>query len=140
MKFIASALLTVTSALLSTFAGAAEMQPGMYATTATMELPGAAPKTFQDKDCITEKDLAGGLTRIGIESDTDCKVQNLVKGGGKISYRLQCEEDGKKQVSDVAGTYTADSFDFAIKASGDNTPYKSMRVKGKRIGACKGSN
>ena len=137
MKIFSTAFLACTVSLLPVFADAQEMQPGMYATTATMQLAGGGPKTFQDKDCITAKDIAGGLTKIGIESDTECKVQNLLKGGGKINYRLQCEEDGKKQVSDVVGTYTADSFDFAIKASGDNTPYKSIRVKGKRVGACK---
>lgn len=138
MKTFAAVLITCLSALMPVFAGAQEMQPGIYATTATMQLPGGAPKSFQDKDCITAKDIAGGLTKIGIESDTECKVQSLTKGGGKISYRLLCEEGGKKQVSDVTGTYTADSFDFAIKTSAaKDVPSRSMRVTGKRIGACK---
>ncbi len=119
------------------FAGAAEMQPGEYASTNTVEMANGQKKTFPGQDCLTAKDIADGLTKVGIESDNDCKVQNLVKGNGKITYRLVCEEDGKKQLADVAGTYTANSYDFAIKSASPGAAFKSIHVAGKRLGACK---
>ena len=127
----------VASAISFPDCDAQELQPGMYATTATTELVSGPPRIFQDKDCITAQDIASGLTKVGIESDSDCKAQNLTKGGGKITYRLSCEESGDKHAVDVVGTYSADSFNFTIKSVGKNPQYRSLKINGKRIGACK---
>jgi hypothetical protein len=118
-------------------ASAQDMQPGMYSQNISLEPASGPARNFQDKECLTPKDVSDGLTRIGIESDTECKVQNLVKGGGKISYRLICEEDGKKLPSDVSGTYSTDSYDFVVRNTSGYGPYKVIRVKGKRSGPCK---
>ena len=118
-------------------AGAEEMQPGQYASTNVIEMSNGQKRTFQERDCITAKDIAGGLTKIGLESDSDCKVQNLVKGNGKITYRMICEEDGKKQVAEVVGTYTANSYEFVIKAVSPGPGFKAISASGKRLGVCK---
>ena len=116
---------------------AQEMQPGTYETSVTIEMLNGPPGSFQDKDCVTAKEIAEGLTKIGIESDAECKVENLVKGGGKISYRLLCQEDGQKQIAAVSGTYRSDAFEFAVKPETRNTRFKSLRIKGRRVGICK---
>jgi hypothetical protein len=117
-------------------ASAEEMQPGQYASTNVVELVNGKKNTFQARECITAKDIADGLTKVGIESDGGCKVQDLVKGNGKITYRLICEEDGKKQLAEVVGTYTASSYEFAIKAAAPGAGYRSISVTGKRLGPC----
>jgi hypothetical protein len=118
-------------------ARAEEMQPGQYASTNVVEMANGRISTFQLQECITAEDIADGLTKVGIESDGGCKVQNLVKGNGKIAYRLTCEEDGKKQLAEVVGTYTANSYEFAIKAASPGSGYKSIKATGKRLGACR---
>lgn len=118
-------------------AGAQEMQPGMYASTTTLELANGQKKTKQVQECITPKDIADGLLNIGIESDPACKVQNYAKSPGKISYRLACKEGQKKLDSDVVGSYTANSYNFVIKPAAKGTAFKSVTVKGWRTGECK---
>lgn len=118
-------------------ARAEEMQPGEYASTGVFESANGQKRTLQDRDCVTAKDIADGMTKLGIERDDVCKVQNLVKGNGKISYRLVCEEDGQKWSAEVVGTYTANSYEFAMKATSPGPGAKSINVTGKRLGPCK---
>ncbi|MBL8522990.1 MAG: DUF3617 family protein [Betaproteobacteria bacterium] len=118
-------------------AGAQEMQPGLYTSTVTMEMTDGKKQVTDDQDCITPKDIADGLTRIGIEADTDCKIQNFAKDNGRITYRLACEDGSKKLLSDVVGTYTTNSYEFTIKPASSGVIFKLMSVKGKRLGVCK---
>ena len=113
-----------------------EMQSGLYASTTVLELANGEKKSKQIEDCITPKDIADGLTNISIQSDPACKVQNYSKSGGKISYRLACKDGRKKLDSDVAGSFTKDSYNFAIKPSASGTSFKSITVKGWRTGPC----
>ena len=131
---------TVTTFTLCVFsaplANAEEMQPGQYASVNVVEMANGEMKTFQERQCITAKDIADGLTKVGIENDGACNAQNLVKANGKITYRLVCEADGKKQLADVVGTYTANSYEFSIKAASPGPEHKSISLTGRRIGAC----
>ncbi len=135
-KLLSIAIFLITGAVIAPAVGQ-EMQPGLYASTTEIELANGKKQTNQDQDCITAKEIADGLTKIGIESDTDCKVQNLVKGSGKVTYRMACEDGSKKLLTDVVGTYTATSYDFTIKPVSSGAAIKSMSVKGKRLGVCK---
>jgi Protein of unknown function (DUF3617) len=135
-KFLSIAI-TLLSCAFPQIAASQEMQPGLYDSTTALEMTDGKKQTNQDQDCITAKDIADGLTKIGIESDTDCKVQDLVKGSSKITYRMVCADGGKKLVSDVVGTFTASSYDFTIKPASAGALFKSINVKGKRLGVCK---
>lgn len=131
-------LLTMTLAAAAVSAGAQELQPGQYATTAVVQMPDGKPEVSQDSDCITAEDIAGGLTKLGIEKEagSSCKVENLKQGGGKLSYTTVCVEKGKKDYVDVAGTYTSNTFDFTVRARDPKAIIKAVNVKGKRTGAC----
>ena len=135
-KFFVIAVCALFS-LAASHADAQDMQPGMYASINAVELANGQKRAHPGEECITAKDIADGLAKVGIEGDADCKVQNLVKGNGKITYRLVCEEDGKKQLADVSGNYTANSYEFSIKAVTPGPGYKAINVTGKRIGECK---
>ena len=135
MRRVARILSGIAALTMGTLAFSQEIQPGLYATTLVMEMSGQPPRTIQDKDCVTAKDVADGLTRIGVESDSECKVEGFSKGSGKLSYRLMCLADGNKVTSVVTGTYTPDSYDFVIKSAGK--VQVSMRARGKRVGTCK---
>ncbi len=136
MNILAGLSVAAVLVLLATPARGQEMQPGMYATTTVMD--GAVDaRAVQDKDCITAKDIVEGLTKLGIESDSQCKAANFTKGNGKVRYQLVCEEDGRKQIADVAGNYTATSFEFVVKPQGKDSLFRNITIKGKRIGSCK---
>jgi hypothetical protein len=125
-------------AILPAFAVAQDMQPGKYRTTLTTDLPAMKGRTVSDEDCVTPKDIADGLSKVGIEKDSDCKVSGLQRSPGRVSYRLSCTEDGQKSSGEVTGTMTADSFDFRFMMASAHTGGKPLatRVQGKRIGAC----
>jgi len=132
----------VLAAVLASIAFAApaqEMQPGKYRTSVTTDLPAMKGRTMTDEDCITAKDIADGLSKVGIEKDTDCKVSGLQRSPGKVSYRLACTEDGQKSTGEVTGTMGTDSFDFRFVMTGPQAGGKAVatRVTGKRIGACR---
>lgn len=121
------------------FASAQDIRPGRYQTTATMNVAGPMGKPMIDEDCITRKDIEDGLTRVGIEKDSQCKVLGLKRSPGHVSYQLACAEDGVKTTGDVKGTMTADSFEFDIVTTAPERGARPMnlKVKGKRIGECK---
>ena len=120
-------------------AGAQEMQPGRYRTSLTTDLPAMKGRTMTDEDCITAKDIADGLTRIGVEKESECKVSDFRRSPGRVSYKLACVEDGSKSTGTVEGTFAADSFDFRIAMAGPQGGGKPVttRIAGQRIGACK---
>ncbi len=134
MRILAALILALPLA-----ASAQEMQPGRYRTTVTSELPALKGKPVVDEDCITAQEIAAGLTKIGIEKEAECKVADFKRSPGKVSYRLACEEDGGRSAGSVAGSFTADSFDFLFTLSGPHTGGKPVatRVVGKRLGACR---
>ncbi len=132
-------LLAALLACLAVAASAQEMQPGKYRTSVTSDLAAMKGRTITDEDCITAKDITEGLTKVGIEKDTDCKVTGLQRSPGKVSYQLACTEDGQKSTGEVTGTMGADSFDFRFVMKGPQPGGKAVatRVTGKRIGACR---
>ena len=132
-------LVVIALAALPVAAGAQEMQPGRYRTSVTSDIPAMKGRTMTDEDCITAKEIADGLTRVGVEKESECKVADFKRSPGRVSYRLSCVEDGMKTAGNVEGTFTADSFDFRFLMQGPQAGGKPVatRVAGKRIGACK---
>ncbi len=131
--------LLLVLAALPLAAGAQEMQPGKYRTSLTTDLPAMKGRTMTDEDCITAKDIADGLTRVGVEKESECKVSDFKRAPGRVSYKLACVEDGNRSAGTVEGTLASESFDFRIVMGGPQTGGKPVttRVAGKRIGACK---
>lgn len=131
-------LAAVALAALSFAASAQEMQPGKYRTTLTSDIPAMKGRPMTDEDCFTAKEIADGLTKVGIEKESECKVSDFKRSPGRVSYRLACTEDGNKTSGSADGTFTSDSFDFRIVMAGPQTGGKPVatRITGKRVGAC----
>jgi hypothetical protein len=91
-----------------------------------------------DEDCVTQQDINDGLTKVGIEKDSSCKVENFKRSPGKVSFRQVCAENGSKSTNDVTGTMSGDAFDFQIISNSAQMGNKSFRTRivGKRIGNC----
>lgn len=132
-------LVAVALAVLPVAAVAQDMQPGKYRTTLTTDLPAMKGKATTDEDCITAKDIAGGLSKLGVEKDTDCKVSDFKRLPGRVSYRIACVEDGIASTGSAEGTFTADSFDFRFLIQSPMTGGKPVasRMTGKRVGNCR---
>jgi hypothetical protein len=120
-------------------ASADDLQPGKYRQTMTSDMPGAGNKPLSGEECITQEDIDSGMSKVGLEQDTECKVLDLKRGAGSVSYRMRCEDEGKVSTAETQGTFTRDSYDFRIvwHAAG-STKSTTMRVVGKRVGACSG--
>jgi hypothetical protein len=127
--FLLAAMLTA-----STAATAEDLQPGKYRTT--LEIPGEKP--VGDEQCITQKDIDSGLSKLGAEQDNeDCKVEDFKRTAGSVSYRLVCTEDGHTHAVETSGTFNRDSFDFRMTSRRAKGSSATMHVVGKRVGACK---
>jgi hypothetical protein len=126
-------ILLAAALAIPAYAMADAMQPGLY--RATIESPGEKPE--KKEDCITQKDIDEGLTGLSGERSASCKVQDMKRGSGSVSYRSTCEEDGTKATTQVNGTFTRDSFDLNFAMSVNADPPIKFHMVGKRIGECK---
>jgi len=128
--------LFVLAATLPLAAAAQELKPGNYRTTMTGDMPGMDGKPIEGDTCITQKDVDSGLTKLGVEKDTDCKVLDFKRSPGRVSYKMSCPED--KTMSDVQGTFGADTLDFKMVMKTPDSPKPiNLRIQGKRNGNCK---
>lgn len=120
-------------------ATAQELRPGRYRATMTSDLPALAGKPMVDEDCVTQKEIDEGLSSIGIEKDSNCKVSTMKRSPGRVSYLMACEQDGMKSSGNVTGTFGRDAYDFTVVSTGPQFGGKPthMRIVGKRVGECK---
>lgn len=120
---------------LATGADAQELRPGLYRQETVVNLPGAAARPQASQECVTKKDIDDGLVRLGQDKDDPCKVSDVKRGPGRVSYRTTCEDS----TTQVEGTYTADAYEFTINATPRGGGGKAVRAvtRGKRTGDCK---
>ena len=115
------------------YAMAQAMQPGLY--RGTVESPGEKPE--KKEECITQKDIDEGLSGLNADSGASCKVQDMKRGPGSVSYRTVCADAGTKATTQVKGTFTRDSFDMDLAMSVNADPPIKFHITGKRIGECR---
>jgi len=139
MKVTGKALCVGFLCVVATTAMAQDPRPGKYRSTMKSDMPGMAGKPMVDEDCISKKEFEDGLTRLGIEKDTQCKVLDLKRAPGQVSYRLECVEDGRKSTVQANGKLAADAFDFTLVMTNAQMGPKpvTVNIQGKRIGECK---
>jgi hypothetical protein len=114
---------------------AQELKPGLYRQETVMNAPGVPARPLASQECVTKKDIDDGLVRLGQDKDDPCKVSDVKRGPGRVSYRMACEDSATQ----VEGTYTADTYEFTINAVPRAGGGKTVRVvtRGKRAGDCK---
>lgn len=118
-------------------AALADMQPGQYRTTVTSDIPG--DKTEVQTHCVTQKDIDSGLTEMGVQKSSECKVADFKKTSSSVSYRVTCGgANGGVGEQKVAGTFSSDGFDLAMQFQLEpKGKPNTIHMVGKRIGACK---
>ena len=114
---------------------AQDMRPGRYKTVARMEIPGSMMETVNDEICVTRDNIDEFLARLGGDKDPECKIADLERGPGAISYKVICVHPGATTVHETNGKFSSDSFDFNL--SPKNEKAMKLNIKGTRIGECK---
>jgi hypothetical protein len=120
-------------------AQAQELKPGKYDIEFTSDLPALAGRKVKESECLTKKDIDGGLLKLGVDPDNkSCKVSDLRRSPGKVSFRVACTQEGRTSTGEASATYGADSFDFSVvnRTALQDKPFTHRKV-GKRAGDCK---
>ena len=118
-------------------ASLADMQPGQYRTVVSSDIQGDKQET--QTHCVTQKDIDSGLTEMGVQKSSECKVKDFKKTSSAVSYRVDCGQAmGGIGQQKVDGTFSSDAFDLKmqIQIEPQGKP-NTIHMVGKRIGACK---
>jgi CO dehydrogenase/acetyl-CoA synthase alpha subunit len=111
------------------------ISPGLWEITTQMNMPGmpAKMKPMVIKHCYTKNDAAD--QKNVISRDKNCTVTDMKKVGNKVVWAMKCtgQNAGTMNGETVFGpdSYTST---MDMKAQGRKV---TMKVKGKRLGACK---
>jgi len=122
------AVLLAAVLALPAFAIASTLEPGMYRSTS--QSPGEKPDTSEE--CVTQKDIDDGLSNLGLSKNDNCKVQDLKRGSGGVSYRMACSGNGMNLTSQVRIAFTRDTYEMnmAMTVAGETN---TIHVTGKRL-------
>ena len=127
---------TIVLVALPCAAVAEDLQPGQYRSHISSDIPGDKPR--DDTHCVTQKDIDSGLTQLGAEQEQGCKVQDFKRAPGRVTYRTVCGKGSEANTTHVTGTFTRDTFDMKLQMLMDQGKAYTLRIAGKRIGACTG--
>ena len=120
-------------------AQAQALKPGKYEVTFTSDLPALAGKPVKEEECLTQKDVDTGFTKLGVDPDNaSCKVSDLKRAPGSVSYRITCTAGDRKSTGEASATHGTETFDLKIvnRTAQQPAPFTHRKV-GKRVGECK---
>jgi len=135
-KLVSQGLLVVLSICvgLIVVSSAAAGQKGEWEITTTMEIPGmpfAMPATTMRR-CL--EDQAVPYQEKG---DEKCEVVSKKVSGNTLNWKVVCNgPEGKNEMTGVT-KYTGETMDTRIQMKSGGGGEISMRMTGKRLGACR---
>jgi hypothetical protein len=115
-----------------------DVNPGMWETTVTMEMPGMpiTPPPMTTRQCITPESLVPKSE----QPDQDCTMSPPEEDGDIITWRVECDHSGMHTVGVGHVTYTGDSMQGTIDMEITGGPSGNMKMtqqlSGRRIGDC----
>lgn len=135
------------------------VRPGLWESKVTIEkfeVPGIPPEMAQRmktmmaenqehgfQTCLTPDDVKRPKEDFFAGKDNQCRYEHFTMGDGKIDAAMQCGKDGTTQVMQMAGTYSAESYQMqtSMKMEGgksaEGNMQMTMRVEAQRVGDCK---
>ncbi len=114
------------------------MQPGMWETTITMNMPGMpmVPPPTTQRYCITQEDLVPRDPK----SAKDCQRLDHKIEGNTVTWNAECKQDGRVTVGSGRITYAGDTYEGSMEMEMRNGPGGGMKMtqtmQGHRIGDC----
>ncbi|MGA7826791.1 MAG: DUF3617 family protein [Geobacteraceae bacterium] len=114
---------------------ATTMREGLWEITTQMEMPGMPmkmPATVM-KHCYTKNDVSD--QKKIISRDKNCTVTDLKTSANKVNWKMKCTGENSATMTGET-VFGSDSYTSLMKMNshGQNM---TMKVKGKRLGACK---
>lgn len=130
-------LLSLFLLIFSVPAQALDFNPGNYEVTSTMEMPGmpvAIPPQIITQ-CITEQEPVPDQNT----QEQKCRMVDKKESGNTLTWKMECEQDGQKIISNGEMSYHKNGFDGTIKTimpaeMGGMT--MTVKIVGKRLGNC----
>lgn len=119
--------------LLPLTCSAIEMRDGLWELTTTMNMPGMKMPPQKVKHCYTKEDVKDQKKMVN--TNKDCTVTELNTIGNRVSWKMKCSGKSPGTFSGET-TFSADSYDSIMNMQSQGMSM-NMKVKGKRIGACK---
>lgn len=120
-----------------------KITPGKYQVQSVMTMTGMPmqipPQKHSSTNCVTQEDIDRNPEEMFRDDENECAMEDFSMGGGKISYKMQCNSPQGRMTGTGNGTYTADSYDMkmVMKMSMQGMNITSnIDMKGKRIGGC----
>jgi hypothetical protein len=113
----------------------AEMQPGLWEITMTMDMPGLVIPPMKHKVCLSPEDVAGGEATIPKDDQSGCAVVDYSLKGNIATWSMNCPDmSGKGHM-----TYSSDSYSGSTELKMDvDGQIQEMKqtYTGKRLGDC----
>ncbi len=139
--------------------GETRMEAGRWEMTYSITdatIPGAPPEMVEQlraqketkNSCLTEEEARAPLDKMMTKSsDESCTTRDMKMEGGRLSGSVTCQQPGGagEMTADITGEYTKDTMKLDMEAD-VNSPAlpgqkmeMTMRLEGRRVGACDGT-
>ncbi len=119
---------------------ALDFKPGLYDVTTQVEMPGmpTAIPPVTSRECMTKEDLIPGNNT----TESDCTLKETNQNGNTVTWKMECDQEGQKMLSEGTLTYKGDRFDGIVTVtmhtqSGPMT--MKTKISGIRAGNCTGN-
>jgi len=133
LKIVGIAILCLFG--LTSLSTAVDFKPGMWEHTVKMEIPGMpfTPPPSTTKSCMTKDKTVPGSANRGKQKCSD--PETSIKGN-TVSWKLTCNGDGGKSVSEGSITYSGKTYKGEATVT---TQGKKMisKMSGRYLGPCK---
>ena len=139
--------------------GDAMIEPGLWQSKVTvqeMNMPGlppefaaqmkkrmAANQVHTASHCLTPDQVKRPKEDFFATRDKSCRYGHFTMGAGKIDIQMVCSSEGHTQTTNMAGSYTPNSYSMDISSQGTGGPAQGnmtmkMHVDANRVGECIG--
>lgn len=137
--------------------GVQTISPGRWEGTmhiTEMTMPGLPPEA-QAKlaaargdekviSCVTPEEVKAEKGSMFGKLGENCKYDHFAMSGGKVDGVASCDNNGTKTKTTISGTFSADSYQMAIRSeSTGKGPMENMTMAmsldAKRVGECRGT-
>lgn len=138
MKIVKAGILSVVSSFLIALpAFGLDLEPGKYQITSKVEMagmPGDMPPQTSTQ-CLTKSDPVPN----GSAASQGCKISDMDTKGNKVTYTMECDQQGMKVKSSGEIIYKGKSFEgTSIMKMGPSAGGMTITTKttGKWVGKC----
>lgn len=132
------------------------IKPGKWLSSVTMEeisapgMPAQVREQMQGmlaqrqayENCLTPEEAKRPKEDFFVSKDNSCRYEHFTMGGGKIDARMNCSQEGIKQVMNLNGSYSPETYKMTMETRMEGGPAAMsgmsmrMRVDAKRVGEC----